>query len=235
MTGIRRLLIAGAAGALFGVIFSLPFIGRIVRAAAPISVIAAFQAVHWREEVRYAMPAILLWVAFSFYWSFAAGNKAADKDSEKKASSIFHQVVANIALLVLMFPIPGLTVRLWPATPALRVIGFAVQSAFMALAVWSRVHLGRNWSAAVRIAEGHQLVRSGPYRRLRHPIYTAVLGMYVGTLLAIGEWHCVVALVVITLAYVRKSRLEEQILRRTFGTEYETYRREAWSLVPPLH
>ena len=78
------------------------------------------------------------------------------------------------------------------------------------------------------------IIRSGPYRRLRHPIYTAVLGMYAGTMLVSGQLHAALALVVVTAAYWRKLRLEEAVLTKTFGDEYAAYRRDSWALVPPL-
>jgi len=71
----------------------------------------------------------------------------------------------------------------------LLVLGVAIQTAFLLLAVWARRHLGRNWSAEVRIAVGHELVRSGPYKYLRHPIYTAVLGMVLGSAVAVNQFH----------------------------------------------
>lgn len=60
-------------------------------------------------------------------------------------------------------------------------VGAILQAAFILLAVWARRHLGRNWSGEVRIGVDHQLLRTGPYRLLRHPIYTAMLGMFLGT------------------------------------------------------
>lgn len=102
------------------------------------------------------------------------------------------------------------------------------------MAVWARRHLGRNWSAEVRIAVDHQLIRTGPYRFLRHPIYTAMLGMFLGTAIASGQYHALLALALLFLAYLRKTRLEEKILRQTFGAQYDAYRRDTWALVPLL-
>lgn len=86
----------------------------------------------------------------------------------------------------------------------------------------------------MRIAAEHQLVQSGPYRRLRHPIYTAVLGMYVGITLVSGQFHAVLALLAVAAVYWRKLRLEEAALENAFGQAYVAYRRETWALVPPL-
>ena len=104
----------------------------------------------------------------------------------------------------------------------------------MLLAIWARSHLGRNWSGEVRIGVDHELVRTGPYRLLRHPIYTSMLGMFLGTAISSSQYHALLGLGILLLAYLRKTRLEEQILQQTFGTEYEAYRRQTWALVPLL-
>jgi protein-S-isoprenylcysteine O-methyltransferase Ste14 len=177
-------------------------------------------------------PALVLWVTFFVYWSIAGRNSAPTKTSESKASSYFHQIVLSGALLLLFFPVRGLTAAFLPQTLLFVVVGAIVQAAFMVLAIWARRHLGRNWSAEVRIGEAHELVRTGPYRRLRHPIYTAMLGMFAGTTIASGQYHALVGVAVLIVAYLRKTRLEEEILRKTFGADFEAYYRDSWALVP---
>src|SRR5262249_40235736 len=76
--------------------------------------------------------------------------------------------------------------------------------------------------------------RSGPYKWLRHPIYTGILVMYVGTALVTGEWLAILGLAMVTFAYWRKIRLEEANLNTAFGADYDAYRRETWALVPGL-
>lgn len=176
-----------------------------------------------------------LWVLFSVYWSIAARKSAPTRTSESVWSRQWHLILVNVALLVLVLPVPGLTRRFLPSSYALVGAGLAVQAAFIGLAVWARRNLGSNWSGEVRIAAGHQLVRSGPYRFVRHPIYTAVLGMYCGTGLISGQVHAVVALVMVTLAYWRKIRLEERALGETFGGDFESYRSDTWALVPLVY
>ena len=181
-------------------------------------------------------PAMLIWVVFSVYWGIAARNSAVTKTSESRASTWLHQIVLNLALLLLFLPVPGLTGWFVPQRfHFVVIVGAMVQMAFMLLAVWARRHLGRNWSGAVRIGVDHELVRSGPYRFLRHPIYTAMLGMFLGTAIASGQYHALLGVVILVFAYIRKSRMEEQILQQTFGTEYSAYRRETWGLIPLLY
>jgi protein-S-isoprenylcysteine O-methyltransferase Ste14 len=104
----------------------------------------------------------------------------------------------------------------------------------MCFAVWARVYLGRNWSSAPTIKEGHQLIRGGPYRFVRHPIYTGILLALVGTVLANGKVRGALAVVLIWFAWTVKSRMEEEFMMRTFGAEYEEYRRTTGGLIPRI-
>lgn len=181
-------------------------------------------------------PSFVLWIIFSVYWSIEARNSAKSQDSESKWSTALHQVVLNVALVILIAPVPHLTLWFLPQRwHFLVAVGVAIQIAFFALAIWARRHLGKNWAAEVRIGEGHELVTSGPYRHLRHPIYTAMLGMFLGTAVASSQVHALVGIALLFLAYIRKTRLEEEILEKTFGAAFDAYRRESWSLVPPIY
>lgn len=174
------------------------------------------------------------WVVFGLYWSIAARDSAPTQSAESTWSRQLHLVLVNGALLLLILSIPGLTHRFLPASDTVTAVGLTIQAASLLFAVWSRKCLGSNWSGEVRIAAGHSLVRSGPYRFVRHPIYTAVVGMYVGTAIISGEVHAPLALLVVALAYRRKLRLEEQALTEVFGQEYLTYQRDTWAVVPLL-
>ena len=176
-----------------------------------------------------------LWLAFIFYWSAAAQNAAATSSSESLTSRQIHQLLMYAALLIALLPVPGLRRRWLPVSPWIRVpIGLAIQVSSGLLAIWARKHLGRNWSGAITKKVDHQLIRSGPYKLLRHPIYSGMLGMFLGTAVVSGELHGLLGLLMISLAYWRKIGLEEQHLRSTFGTEYENYRKKSWALIPGL-
>jgi protein-S-isoprenylcysteine O-methyltransferase Ste14 len=189
----------------------------------------------------FGSPAMLLAVAilciFSIYWSAAAKDSKPAESSESKGSRRFHLIVLNagVLLLIFSFSIPALRMRLLPAGPIPEVAGIVIEVAGFALAVWARRALGSNWSGEVRIATGHQLVRTGPYQWIRHPIYTAVLAMYLGILMVSGEVHAIVGLAVIVLAYLRKIRMEETILAAQFGEEFVAWRKETWALAPPVY
>jgi protein-S-isoprenylcysteine O-methyltransferase Ste14 len=111
-------------------------------------------------------------------------------------------------------------------------VGFAVQIASGMLGVWARRTLGRNWSGAITVAQDHELIRTGPYHFVRHPIYSAMLGMFAGTAIVSGEWHALIGVVLLAIAYARKIRLEEASLRTLFGPAYEEYSRSTRALIP---
>jgi protein-S-isoprenylcysteine O-methyltransferase Ste14 len=187
-------------------------------------------------EWNRVLPSVVLWIVFSVYWSIESRNSAPTHSSESKPSTVLHQLLLNVALILLIWPAPGMRGWFLPMRfHSLVAVGASIQAACIVLAVWARRHLGRNWSAEVRIAKDHELVRSGPYRILRHPIYTAMLGMFLGTAIASSQYHALVGVALLIVAYIRKTRLEEQILLQTFGTDYEAYRRDTWALAPLVY
>jgi protein-S-isoprenylcysteine O-methyltransferase Ste14 len=128
-------------------------------------------------------------------------------------------------------PIRGLG-RFLPLTFLSLAAGLGVEFLGLFLAIWARRALGRNWSGEISIRVEHPLIRSGPYRRLKDPIYTGLLAMYVGTALVTRTWLAIVGVAIAAFAYWRKIRLEEKNLDVAFGAEYDAYRRETWALVP---
>lgn len=175
-----------------------------------------------------------LWILFIGYWSAAASKAAPTKSSESASSRQLHQLLMYGSLVLAFFRVPGLGQRWLPAASYIVPIGLAIQVSSIILAVWARRHLGRNWSGAITAKVDHQLVRTGPYRLVRHPIYSAMLGMFLGTAVVSGEWHGLLAVVIMGAAYWRKIRLEEQNLRNIFGAEYDDYCRKSWALIPGL-
>lgn len=84
------------------------------------------------------------------------------------------------------------------------------------------------------VKEDHALVQSGPYRRVRHPIYTGMLLAFLGTAVAVGEWRGLVGLVLALVSFLLKSRLEEARMGETFP-EYAEYRRHTAALIPGIY
>jgi protein-S-isoprenylcysteine O-methyltransferase Ste14 len=117
----------------------------------------------------------------------------------------------------------------------LRLVGAALLVAGTAFTMWARAVLGTMWSGSVVAKEHHVLRTSGPYGITRHPIYTGMLAMLLGSALLddLGPW--VVALVVAAVVLVVKVREEERLMSETFPAEYEQYRRRVPQLIPGAH
>ena len=145
-----------------------------------------------------------------------------------------HELLVNAALLLLLLNLPGWRQRFLPNASFVEWTGLSIQTASAMVGVWARRHLGSQWSGKITIKVDQQLIQSGPYRTVRHPIYTAMLGMFFGAALVSGQLHAHLGLVMATLAYWRKMRLEEGALKEAFGPAYETYRSNTWALVPGL-
>ena len=96
------------------------------------------------------------------------------------------------------------------------------------------MHLGRNWSSSVTIKEDHELIISGPYAMVRHPIYTGILTGFLGTVIALSQVRGLIAFILIFLVLWLKLRREEQWMRSQFGEKYATYAHKTTSLVPYL-
>ncbi len=114
----------------------------------------------------------------------------------------------------------------------LRWAGFALGLASLAFWVWTQVALGKQWSPQLQLRKQHQLVTTGPYRRIRHPLYTAMLGYGLGLALVTANW-VFVALVVVMVAWLppRVSR-EEQMMIGQFGDEYRAYMQRTGRFLP---
>lgn len=102
------------------------------------------------------------------------------------------------------------------------------------LSIWARLILGENWSARVTRKVDHELIRSGPYAFVRHPIYSGLLLASIGTAIFIGEWRGVVAIPLILLSETVKARREEKFMLAEFGDAYSQYRNDTGFLIPGL-
>jgi protein-S-isoprenylcysteine O-methyltransferase len=130
----------------------------------------------------------------------------------------------------------------WPASAMstawrqpLLFAGCALMAAGMPLRWWSVRTLAQFFTIDVAIREGHRLIRSGPYRLLRHPSYTGALMTYWGFALALGNWLALAVVIVpVTAAFLWRMRIEERVLADAFPADYPAYSRETKRLIPFL-
>jgi protein-S-isoprenylcysteine O-methyltransferase Ste14 len=123
----------------------------------------------------------------------------------------------------------------FPVLVALAVLDVAIAAGSVTLTLWSVRHLGRQWALAARLVEGHQLVTGGPYRYVRNPIYTGMLGMLVATGLAVSRpLGLLLGVLVFSAGTVIRVRAEERLLRTAFGETWEAWARRTPALIPGI-
>ena len=176
-----------------------------------------------------------IWMLLCFYWLFSALRMKAVKSRETWGRRLGYVIPIALGLILLFSSrahYSWLGLRFAPDTTALAVSGVALTAAGAALAMWSRFVLGENWSSAVSIRKNHELIRIGPYRTVRHPIYTGMLMGLLGTALIVGEVRGLLALVILWLGFYRKARKEEAFLTREFGAKFEAHAQHTGMFLP---
>jgi protein-S-isoprenylcysteine O-methyltransferase Ste14 len=182
---------------------------------------------------RYAIPAI--WLCWVLYWWVASRDVKIAVRREPLASRLSHIVPLVLALMLLSgssAPTSLLGKRFLPLTEWPFWLGLLLTVAGVLFSVWARVYLGRNWSGTVTIKQDHELITSGPYCIVRHPIYTGLLLAILGSAVALGQWRGILALALATGALWRKLRFEERWMRERFGAAYDAYAKRVAALVP---
>jgi protein-S-isoprenylcysteine O-methyltransferase Ste14 len=175
------------------------------------------------------------WIVFITVWLLAAASTKRTVYRESRAQRLRYWVLLVIACLLLLYsgelPSP-LNLRFIPrATP------IACAAAFLcilglAFALWARVTLGRNWSGVVTLKEGHELVERGPYRFVRHPIYTGILIMFFATALLQSHMAGFVGVLLIFASFWIKLECEERLMLQQFPERYAVYQRRVKRIIP---
>ena len=176
-----------------------------------------------------------MWLGYSAYWWAMSRNVKRTERSESAVSRFARMiaiVVAAALLLLPSVPLPLLNKRFVQTGDWSFWSGAAITAAGLLFSIWGRHHLGKNWSQAVTVKEGHELITSGPYSLVRHPIYTGLLLGFFGSAVARGEWRGILAVALVFAVLWFKLRLEEKWMRAQFGAAYETYSRKVSALVP---
>jgi len=177
------------------------------------------------------------WLIFVAIWVLAAVSTKGTVYREPRTQRLRYWVLLVIAYLLMFYGrrlpyplnlsiIPHVAPIAWTAA-VLCVIG-------LAFAVWARVTLGRNWSGMVTLKEGHELVERGPYRFVRHPIYTGILTMFFATALAREHLSGFVGTLLMFASFWIKLRDEEKLMLQQFPERYADYRRRAKCIIPFL-
>jgi protein-S-isoprenylcysteine O-methyltransferase Ste14 len=213
-------------------------VGRLTRADAktPIPSTPMLDAAAGMNFLhRYLFAA--MWIGWALYWWLLSRNVKRETQREPVVSRLAHMLPLILAALLLWsnrMPVWLLGDRFLPRAEWTFVVGALLTAAGLLFSVWARVHIGRNWSGIVTIKEDHELVTSGPYAIVRHPIYTGLLLGFIGSALARGEWRGVLAVAIVLVALWRKLRVEEQFMQQQFGDAYRQYASRVPALAPRI-
>ncbi|HXM99451.1 MAG TPA: isoprenylcysteine carboxylmethyltransferase family protein [Candidatus Dormibacteraeota bacterium] len=191
--------------------------------------------VHSEEAFRRA--AGICWLVFGVYWIFSALKQKAEKRREPWIARMGHILPMLAAFLLFNWQVlryGWLGARFVPFSTAVGIAGLGMTAAGVALAIWARWHIGQNWSAVVSIRAKHELIGTGPYRTMRHPIYTGGLLAMAGTGLLVGEMRVLVAFGIVWAAFYLKARKEEAWLGREFGERFTAHAKKTGMFLPKI-
>jgi protein-S-isoprenylcysteine O-methyltransferase Ste14 len=178
-----------------------------------------------------------MWIVLMVVWVIGRFTAKSVKQRESPVVYIARMVVLLIIFELLFTPYMAFGWLGWRVIPESRLldeVAVIMAAVGIGLAIWARVVLAGNWSGTVTLKEGHELIRRGPYARIRHPIYTGFALALAGTALAIGQWRGVLALAAVLVAHTMKAFKEEAWLRREFGEAFEAHCRRTGMFLPRL-
>jgi protein-S-isoprenylcysteine O-methyltransferase Ste14 len=175
------------------------------------------------------------WVVFITYWTVGAFKTRATRETEPFASRFAVLAIEVVGYLLIFRTSTGigfLANRVLPRNLPGPVVGVLLTWSGIALAIWARYHLAEYWSARITIKEGHELIRTGPYTRLRHPIYSGLILATIGSALVIDRWRCVLGLCLVVAGYCFKAKKEESMLSQQFGEAFREHQKHTGFLLP---
>jgi protein-S-isoprenylcysteine O-methyltransferase Ste14 len=175
------------------------------------------------------------WIVFLVYWIISAARTRATRQTESFASRYAILLIETAGFVLLFRHSEGIGFlgdRFMHRTLASAIVGSILIWMGIGLAIWARYHLAEYWSARITIKEDHQLIRTGPYARLRHPIYSGIILAAIGSALVIDEWRCILGVCLVLTGYCIKARKEETMLTQQFGEAFREHQKHAGFLIP---
>ena len=195
----------------------------------------AFTAIFW--TLLASMLLLRFWFAFRVW---RTGERIrGDRDARRREGSwapvveyVFHLLLAALAVYLWFQGTGGLRRFAFPAPPWLRWAGVGLGVASVGLFAWTHAVLGRFWSPYLQLRPGHRLMTTGPYARIRHPMYSAIVGWMISLGLVAANWIPLGFAALAALNFLLRIRGEEKMLLQQFGDEYRAYMKRTGRLLP---
>lgn len=170
----------------------------------------------------------LCWAIFIVYWIVASfGVK---RTVERRAG--WWRVFILLIAVVIAFNLTNHDVILWSRTLAIGIIADIVTLMGLVIVLWARTILGGNWSSDTVLKENHELIQRGPYRYVRHPIYSGLLLMVLGAAIFYGRATGFAALAIFFITFWFRARQEEKLLTKQFPEAYPDYKARVKKFIP---
>ena len=175
------------------------------------------------------------WILFAVIWLLAAFATKQSVYRESRAQRLRYIIPLLLGWFLLAKGhrlSDPLNQRVIPHVDALAWIGAVLCIAGLLFCIWARFTLGRNWSGVVTLKGGHELITSGPYALVRHPIYTGLLSMFGATVIVLGHVAGIIAIAFVFVSFWVKLRYEEKLMLEKFPNEYAAYQQRVKRLIP---
>jgi protein-S-isoprenylcysteine O-methyltransferase Ste14 len=187
-----------------------------------------------RENVSTAIG--LAWLTLALVWAWMSRSVKRTEWRESRASRLGYVSILALGFVLMVRSRDNwiLGQRMLPESSLLYGVAILLNWAGVLLAIRARMFLGSNWSGTVTVKEDHELIKSGPYRWVRHPIYSGLLLASAGVALESDRWVALIGLALVFAGLRLKSLIEERRMVDRFGDEYDRYRGSTSALIPFL-
>lgn len=185
----------------------------------------------------------LSWLVFAVVWVLGARGTKIPRNPLRQGRQWAFVVLLAIGGGLIVSRLAGLTggggstsfvARLWPFSVGLAAAAGILSYLGLAIAIWARVTLGRNWSAIPELKQGHELVIRGPYAVVRHPIYTGLLLMFAAVAVLWATPAGLFLLLMVVVGIQLKLSREESLLAGEFPDQWSAYRARTRRVLPLL-
>jgi protein-S-isoprenylcysteine O-methyltransferase Ste14 len=189
------------------------------------------------------MVVLACWVVFWLYWLISAQSVKSIQETKGPLAGNWQRIVLLIGFLFMInfrflrrfgVPVDALATPLIPPSLLVDVATVILMIAGLATAILARKTLAGNWSGAVALKKSHELITTGPYHYVRHPIYTGILLMAFAATLSLGTLSACIGFLIILFAIWLKLKEEEALLAEHFPEEYPSYKNRTKVLIPFL-